>query len=814
MSGKTVFADFMKMRGMNIIHQNIRGLLHNFGDLSVVLEKYKHIDIITLSETHITHNDNEQLFAIPGYSFVSKPRMNGTGGGVAVYISNNIDWRRRVDLESDNLEILCIEIIVKNAKNFLVSTAYRPPDSSNYHVDNFKDLFEYFLITANEAFKEVILLGDLNANYLDNKNSKELKSILLLNNYKQLIDSPTRITKDTSSLIDVILTTHSKNIASIVTAPLSLSDHDLVGCIRKINNQKSKPRTIKCRNYSRYNPDNLRRDLSGNIMEPLYDINNVNKAWAFLRSILTYLFEQHAPTITKRVKGSFSPWLNQKIKELMNQHDKILRTFRKTKSQTDWKTYKKLRNTCTAEIRKAKSQYHQSLLTESRNNLRKCWQTLKSIFPGKKKKVSVPAKSDLNKADSFCRYFSSIAKTLKEKTYPLRQFVWKPPFSIENRAQTTFQFGYVSTIFVERELRKLKRHKSTGIDNLPPGMLNDVGHEIARPISYIINLSLRSGQIPTEWKTAQVIPLHKAGNTTDHNNFRPISILPVISKIMERAVHHQLMDYLERNQLLSPNQFGYRNQRSTELATVLLTDTIRKAVDNGHVTVAVFLDLSKAFDTLGHDVLLEKLKSYGVKGLAFNWFADYLFQRSQVVKLGQELSAPCSLVCGIPQGSILGPILFLLFFNDFEKCLSHSQLLQFADDTVIYVSSKCVVDIEAKLNTDMMAISAYLKTNDLITNLNKGKTESILFGTSKRISTVPPQSKDLKVFYNDILINCTTSYTYLGTVLDQHLGFQINFERKYKRASSKLGILQKLHVRCIQVSLFQHLDISVLFIWT
>jgi hypothetical protein len=193
-------------------------------------------------------------------------------------------------------------------------------------------------------------------------------------------------------------------------------------------------------------------------------------------------------------------------------------------------------------------------------------------------------------------------------------------------------------------------------------MLKDVAHEIARPISYIINLSLRSGQIPTEWKTAQVIPLHKAGNTTDHNNFRPISILPVISKIMERAVHHQLMDYLERNQLLSPNQFGYRNQRSTELATVLLTDTIRKAGDNGQLTGAVFLDLSKAFDTLGHDVLLEKLKSYGVKGLAFNWFADYLFQRSQVVKLGQELSAPCSLVCGIPQGIYPGAhSIFIIF---------------------------------------------------------------------------------------------------------------------------------------------------------
>ena len=215
------------------------------------------------------------------------------------------------------------------------------------------------------------------------------------------------------------------------------------------------------------------------------------------------------------------------------------------------------------------------------------------------------------------------------------------------------------------------------------------------------------------------MPLHKSGNTTDHNNFRQISILPIISKILEKAVHHQLIDYLERNSLLSQNQFGYRNKRSTELATALLTDSIRKAGDNGLLTGAVFLDLSKAFDTLGHDRLLEKLKSYGVKGLAFNWFADYLFQRSQVVKLGQELSAPCSMVCGVPQGSILGPILFLIFFNDFDDCLCHSKILQFADDTMSYVSSNCVSEIETKLKMDMSAIFVYLKTNDLVINLSK-----------------------------------------------------------------------------------------------
>lgn len=785
------FVNFTNARGIKIVHQNIRGLFHNFGDFCAVLEKYKNIDIITLSETHITHNDSELLFAIPGYTFVSKPRLNGPGGGVSVYISSKIKWQRRTDLESDNLEILCIEIIQKCAKNFLVGSLYRPPDSSIYLQANFNELFNNFLAKVNEVFSEVILLGDLNANYLVMNNSKELKSLIASNSFKQLIEAPTRITKDSSTLIDVILTSNRKNIAATVTTHLSLSDHDLVGCIRKLNNTKLKPRTITCRNYSGYDPLKLKRDLSSNVMEPLYAIKDVNEAWKYLRNVLTDCFDRHAPMITKRVKGSFSPWLSQEIKELMNKRDKALRKFRKKKSEVDWNTYKRLRNACTTEIRKARNNYHQTLLTENKSNPKKFWRTIKSIFPSKKS-VSVSYESNKTKANSFCSFFSNIAKTLKEKSFPLREFVWKSPTFIPTQSLHTFQFTYVSKIFVEKEVRNLKRNKASGFDNLPPGLLKDVAAEIAGPIAHVINLSLRSGQVPADWKMALVIPLHKSGCTSDNNNYRPISVLPIVSKILEKAVHRQLIEYLERNNCLSQNQFGYRSQRSTDLATALFTDSIRKAADKGLLTGAVFLDLSKAFDTLDHSRLLEKLKSYGVKGLAYNWFSDYLFQRFQVVKLGQELSSPCPLMCGVPQGSILGPLLFLIFFNDFEGCLQYSKVIQFADDTVVYVSSNDVINIDGKLNHDMISIASYLECNDLVINLKKGKTESMLFGTAKRISTIPDESRFLKIYFNNSLINATSSYTYLGTVLDQHLGLGANFDKKYKRASSKLGVLRKL----------------------
>ena len=791
----TTLEDITRMRGIKIIHQNIRGLLGSFGNLCATLGKYKNIDIITLSETHITDGNSDEitnLFNIPGYAFSFKCRVNGSGGGVAMYVSNNITWKRRLDLETGEIEAIWIEVIQKNSKSFVVGSVYRPPDSSQYLPTNFNNLLADALIAVNEAFKEVIMLGDINANYFDKNSCKELKCVLSSNGFKQLVKSPTRVTQDTSTLIDVILTTREENIAKTTVTPLSLSDHDSIGCVRKLNHQKVDPRTITCRNYSKYDPEALKRDLSLDAIEPLYRINDVNKAWHFLRNILTMLFNKHAPMITKRVKGSFCPWLTTEIKKLMNRRDKLLRKCRKSKREEDWNAYKIWRNSCTSEIRKARSTYHQTLLTENEKNPKKFWQIIKSIFPGKKSRPCVPSESSKSKANTFCNFFSSVARSLKEKTFPLREFVWKPTETINMRTNTTFQFGDVSIAFVERELKKLRRNKSTGIDDLPPGMLKDVASEIAKPISYIINLSLRTGQVPTDWKIARVVPLHKSGSAADVNNYRPISILPVISKVLERAVHHQLMDYLERNKLLSDKQFGYRSKRSTELATALFVDSIRRSGDKGLLSGAVYLDLSKAFDTLDHSRLLEKMKSYGIIELALTWFTDYLFQRSQVVKLGQELSDPCPLTCGVPQGSILGPIMFLLFFNDFEDCLHHSSVVQFADDTVIYLSSKSIDEIEDNLNRDLASISTYLSCNDLVINLKKGKTECMLLGTSKRISAVAPDSRDLNLSCNGTKINCTQSYKYLGTVLDQQLNLAENFDKKYKKASAKLGLLRKL----------------------
>ena len=354
--------------------------------------------------------------------------------------------------------------------------------------------------------------------------------------------------------------------------------------------------------------------------------------------------------------------------------------------------------------------------------------------------------------------------------------------------ETVFVFTYVSTIFVEKELKGLKRRKAAGIDGIPPGPLKDASSVLAKPLAFLINLSLQTETVPNEWKIAKVVAVHKGGSKEDKNNFRPISVLPVISKILERAVHHQLVQYLEENNILSKNKFGYRKKRSTELATLLLIDEMSKEIDKGKMVGAVSIDLSKAFDTLSHSVLISKMQKCGVKGIAIQWFIDYLFNRSIISVIDDQRSEPQSLICGVPQGSILGPILFLMYFNDFEQCLSHSRVYKFADDTVIFVPRSQRDDIESDLNSDLQGISEYFRINELVINLKKGKSESMLFGTSKKLSS----ADSIKLKYDHHCISSTQEYKYLGTILDQSLSFRRNFEALYKRMSSRLRLLSSL----------------------
>ena len=265
-------------------------------------------------------------------------------------------------------------------------------------------------------------------------------------------------------------------------------------------------------------------------------------------------------------------------------------------------------------------------------------------------------------------------------------------------------------------------------------------------------------------------------------------MLPILSKIMEKVVFTQLIEYLEINKLLTNCQFGYRSKRSTESAATLFVNDIRKEVDQGKLVGAVSMDLSKAFDTVGHAILIKKLKCYGVNGSELSLFGDYLFHRTQVVEIDQSYSDPHHLLSGVPQGSILGPLLFLIYFNDLPDCLTVAKVIMYADDTVYYASDT-IDRIESVLNSEFKSIFEYMNDSELILNLKKGKTETMLFGTAKKLSKLP---QPLEVTYNSHIINTTTEYNYLGNTITPTLNFDQHFRSQCRKSSGRVSLLSKV----------------------
>ena len=702
-----------------------------------------------------------------------------------------------MDLEIPDIEIICLEIISQHTKPFFVCILYRPPGTSKHLCKNYTNVFNKFLQKLGRENRETIIIGDININYLDDDNNKDMKELLTLNGFKQKVSEPTRVTDTTKTLIDVILTTKTENLTDIKVIPTALSDHDTVSCRRKLNNKKPPHETIRCRDYTKYNPIDLQNDIKNVSFESVYSETNPNNAWKNLKSILTEKFNQHAPLISKRVKGKKSNWLNRELKAEMNYRDTLQRKFRKTKTARDFENFKKQRNKVNIPARKAKSDFNKILLNEFANDPNRFWTTLKRIFPTKEitpivKTLIIGGKITNNIkliASSFCSFFTNIATELKSKATPLKDFIWRKPKQSYPKTYSTFRFKEVRVNEVFKQLKKLSRKKATGPDELPPGMLKDVAKQISQPLCYVINQSLTSGTIPNDFKYGVVTPVFKSGTKQDMNNYRPITVLPVCSKLLKKCIHRQLSEFLEEKKLLSSTQFGFRKRRNTELAATLFMDNIREKMDKGEMTGAIFIDLSKAFDSLGHAHIIESLSNYGVVGSERELFINYLFGRKQSVRIRNEISPPEPVICGVPQGSILGPLLFLITFDDVGSVLKHSQILTYADDTVIYVSGTSTNRIQEMLQHDFNSLVEWLESIDLITNMKKGKTECMLFGTSLKV-----KKEILEIRHRENIVSYATLYKYLGIELDQTLLLHKHINSVYKKASGRLNLLKRLRL--------------------
>ena len=780
-------------KGLKICHQNIRGLQGKFDEVSQILNNNK-IEIFFLSELFL--NNINSKFIIPGYEFLRKDRKTGSGGGVGIFIRTELNYKRRRDLEEDDIESIFIEIFPKNSKSFVVGTIYRPPDSSKHLSKNFDTVLSNLLKDMDSTRKEIIILGDINVDYLKTTH-QSIKDAFILNGFSQLINAPTRVTETTATLIDVIQTNCKNNISYSTVIPAGLSDHDLIGCVRKMNNVKYQPITIHCRDYKNYNVDAVNNELLNKDWNLLYQMTSPVGALSYFTSILKETLDKHATFITKQIKGKPSPWMTKELTREMNIRDQLLRKARKTNKTYDWDVYKRKRNFVKNQVQRLKRNHFKTQLEENATKPDRFWKIVNDIYSTKSKSETtsnrftfenetVTSKQEI--ANGFCKFFSTIANKLKSKAFPFKNLVWGNKKAEVYFEKHQFQFKEVTGCDILKRLKGLKRKCAVGLDEISASFLKDTAFVIAKPLAHVINLSLKHGIFPAHLSKAKVTPIFKSGNKESFDNYRPISVLSAISKIFEKCVHSQIMDHLENNKLLSTQQFGYRRRRSTDLASVCFLDQIRQAMDEGKLTGAVYVDLSKAFDTIGHNAIIQKLPKFGITGIPQKWFCSYLFGRYQHVSYQNTLSTAEPIYCGVPQGSILGPLLFLLHFNDAANVLTKCKIVKYADDTVLFYSHKDSKEIESVLNCDFNYLCHWLEENELIINCKKGKSEVMLFGTIQRLKKSPP----LKIERNNCTINDTQQYKYLGLNVNPTLNMSKHVEFSLKKAVSRINLLKSM----------------------
>ena len=759
---------------IKLAHLNIRSLKNkdHLTQLRLLMSD-KNYDVLAISETWLNSTVTDAELKLEGRKIFRQDRKNQEGGGVCVYTRASFKTKvlKEISGISDlGFQQLWVRIQHKKLQSFLVCVVYKPPDCPvNCFPDHFIDNYSYALTLG----KKIIVTGDLNCDMLkDCPEASALSDLCKSLNLTQLIKTPTRVTKESSTLIDVIMTSDESLVTKYGVEEVHISDHFLVHSTLKLKLPKPTPHYITTRSYKHYNSVEFIYDL---LQVPWYEnalLDDVNDKLDHFDDNFCCILDRHAPVRSMRIRHRQCSFVNKEIKDLMKERDRLHRLARSTKSPADWNNFYSLRNKVKVMLRDAEKAHIQGEINKNKNNKSSLWKVIKRCVP--RKDVSQPEYTkDLSiLANEFNAYFTSVGGTVSESSKSLAVEHNLPalpsPTAIEHNAADEFHFHHVSCIEVQNVVRSFPSNKAPGRDKVSMRVIKDALPWIVPTLTDIINRSLQSSIFPSRWKESEVIPLLKEGNPETPNCNRPISLLPAASKVCERIALNQLISYLESRNKLTSHQSGNKKLHSTETLNILMSDTILESMDQRKITALVLLDLSKAFDSIDHHLLLAKLRALGISDGAVQRFQSYLSGRCQVVRIGSTLSEPLPITHGVPQGSILGPVLFNIYINDLPRIPSACSIESYVDDSKLFISFPVKdIDVAAtQLTEDLRGIAAWCCSNSLL--INPDKTKLLLLGTRQMLDRVP---NDFSVTLLGKQLHPVSSAKDLGVTIDACLTF-------------------------------------------
>ena len=784
---------------LNILYQNIRSLNCNYDNISGFLDSINaKFDILCFSESWLTTHSTK-FYEFQNYNSFHSLRKSVkllSHGGVSAYVSNTLDASVIA-----NCTIICPYIetlflnINKNNKHFTLGVIYRPPNSDS---QLFFDKIDAIISSLNlNNSKDCIICGDFNFNMLNYVNcNNTLKFMNLMNSVSliPIISKPSRITHNSATLIDNIFTNQPIDFnAGLFTC--DFSDHlPLFFNIRNffINPDCHSSREIKYRLINDQTLNQLADHLSNFDFSSVLDSNCIDSSIHLFDEILLKSYNEFCPIITKKIKikDIKKPWINKDIKKIINKRSNLYILLNSKKISRE--SYARYRNFVTSQIRLAKKKYFEDKFSHYKNNARETWKIINSVI-GKNSRSEASIKKLISRNNSyenpvdisnllnnhFCTIGSNIAQNFRTNLNEHKKY-------LNNSTASSFFFAPIIAPDVRAIIMNFKSKKSC-IDSYGIDLLKYLSNIISPIIASLINKSMTSGKFPKMFKLARVIPLPKPGAKTDVNNYRPISILPILSKLFEKIVYKQLNYYLEQNNILYKHQYGFRKNHSTTQAIINTLKYLYSNLDSGKLVLSIFLDFKKAFDCVSHKILLSKLHSYGIRGIALEWFESYLTDRSQYTSINGINSSIQNVSHGVPQGSILGPLLFLIFINDIHNSSNLFNYTLFADDSTLSVAFennnlRAFVKI---LNKELKNVYKWLCANHI--SINIIKTKYILFSLKKTIK-LPGVIKIGKG-----KIASTDNIKFLGVFIDRHLTFNNHINNLSVKISRSVGLLYKLN---------------------
>ena len=778
----------MHKNSLRIGHLNVYHLYNKVPDLWSFLnvsQPYYHFYGIT--ETWLNDSISDSSLDIPNYKLVRRdPQITGETG-IAVYVHASVSGitHRRSEFEPANLECIWLEFKPHSkAPSLFICCLYRHPAATLEWYDSFVNMLDKVFNYKHNA--DVLILGDFNIDMLKPHTCWDTTATLF--GLTQLIQSPTRITPSSSTLIDHIYTKNPSAISSTEVGDLGISDHYPISCTKAIKLPKllkNKHTTITFRSFKNFNSDTFLYDLS---CTPFYGIllhSDPNLALDIWYSYFLAVLDKHAPVRRKRVKQpTLPPWLTQTIIQTMAERDKM-------KKSKNFAEFKYLRNKVKSLVRAAKKDYFKMLL-ENQKEVASVWRAMNS-FTQKKRRQATNV-TNVASADTFNEYFLSIAEQLLNHNDT--SHISQPNLELlddfckqKNVDTDLFLIPLMTIDEVQKYISKLNTKKSSGIDGINNHILKLAAPFIVESLTHIFNLCIKCNVFPTNLKSAKVIPLPKVKDPKTPNDFRPISLLSVLSKILENHINKYLTEYLEKRNMFHPFQSGYRKYHSCNTALARLTNTWHTAVNQHHLSGEVFLDLSKAFDLINHDLLLRKLDLYLNHSKALSIFDSYLKLRKQQVLVDGSYSSPGLVKQGVPQGSVLGPVLFCIYINDLPLKLQplDMEMHMLADDTTLHSSNSDLLKVQQTLQYGLNHISNWCHENSML--INPSKTKSMVITTRQKHQL---HNLALHFVVNNFRIEQVDKHNLLGIIVDDKLQWQAHTENVCKTVSKTLFLLSKI----------------------